>query len=61
MLNRSLNAGEVVLPEYQVTPARIHRPLITEGMTLYPLAKVSDKNLINDYIRPGTCPSISSP
>ncbi len=26
--------------------------LVTEGMTLYPL-KVSDKNLINDYIRPG--------
>ncbi|MEZ9425428.1 Flp pilus assembly protein CpaB [Vibrio lentus] len=55
LLNRSLNAGEVVLPEYQVTP---DQPgyidlLITEGMTLYPL-KVSDKNLINDYIRPGT-------
>ncbi|MEZ9245069.1 Flp pilus assembly protein CpaB [Vibrio lentus] len=55
LLNRSLNAGEVVLPEYQVTPGQpgYIDLLITEGMTLYPL-KVSDKNLINDYIRPGT-------
>lgn len=55
LLNRSLNAGEVVLPEYQVTPGQSGYIdlLVTEGMTLYPL-KVSDKNLINDYIRPGT-------
>ena len=55
LLNRSLSAGEVVLPEYQVTPGQpgYIDLLITEGMTLYPL-KVSDKNLINDYIRPGT-------
>lgn len=55
LLNRSLNAGEVVLPEYQVTPGQpgYIDLLVTEGMTLYPL-KVSDKNLINDYIRPGT-------
>ncbi|MEZ8110671.1 Flp pilus assembly protein CpaB [Vibrio splendidus] len=55
LLNRSLNAGEVVLPEYQVTPSQpgYIDLLVTEGMTLYPL-KVSDKNLINDYIRPGT-------
>ncbi|EGQ8926244.1 RcpC/CpaB family pilus assembly protein [Vibrio parahaemolyticus] len=55
LLNRSLSADEVVLPEYQVAP---DQPgyidlLISEGMTLYPL-EVSDKNLINDYIRPGT-------
>ncbi|MEZ9241639.1 Flp pilus assembly protein CpaB [Vibrio splendidus] len=55
LLNRSLKAGEVVLPEYQVTPGQpgYIDLLVTEGMTLYPL-KVSDKNLINDYIRPGT-------
>ncbi|MCF7486814.1 Flp pilus assembly protein CpaB [Vibrio sp. A2-1] len=55
LLNRSLSAGEVVLPEYQVTPGQLGYIdlLIAEGMTLYPL-KVSDKNLINDYIRPGT-------
>ncbi|MEZ8057321.1 Flp pilus assembly protein CpaB [Vibrio splendidus] len=55
LLNRSLSAGEVVLPEYQVMPGQpgYIDLLITEGMTLYPL-KVSDKNLINDYIRPGT-------
>ena len=55
LLNRSLNAGEVVLPEYQVMPGQpgYIDLLVTEGMTLYPL-KVSDKNLINDYIRPGT-------
>lgn len=55
LLNRSLNAGEVVLPEYQVAPGQpgYIDLLVTEGMTLYPL-KVSDKNLINDYIRPGT-------
>lgn len=55
LLNRSLNAGEVVLPEYQETPGQpgYIDLLVTEGMTLYPL-KVSDKNLINDYIRPGT-------
>ncbi|MEZ9893730.1 Flp pilus assembly protein CpaB [Vibrio lentus] len=55
LLNRSLNAGEVVLPEYQVTPGQSGYIdlLVTEGMTLYPL-EVSDKNLINDYIRPGT-------
>ncbi|KPL95151.1 Flp pilus assembly protein CpaB [Vibrio splendidus] len=55
LLNRSLNAGEVVLPEYQVMPGQpgYIDLLIAEGMTLYPL-KVSDKNLINDYIRPGT-------
>ncbi|PTP55195.1 Flp pilus assembly protein CpaB [Vibrio splendidus] len=55
LLNRSLNAGEIVLPEYQVTPGQSGYIdlLVTEGMTLYPL-KVSDKNLINDYIRPGT-------
>ncbi|TCN77166.1 pilus assembly protein CpaB [Vibrio crassostreae] len=55
LLNRDLNASEVVLPEYQVTPGQLGYVdlLITEGMTLYPL-KVSDKNLINDYIRPGS-------
>ncbi len=55
LLNRSLSTGDVVLPEYQVSP---NKPgyidlLVAEGMTLYPL-KVSDKNLINDYIRPGS-------
>ena len=55
LLNRNLNASEVVMPEYQVTPGQPGYVdlLITEGMTLYPL-KVSDKNLINDYIRPGS-------
>ena len=55
LLNRSLNAGDVLLPEYQVSPGKpgYIDLLVTEGMTLYPL-KVSDKNLINDYIRPGS-------
>ncbi|WP_052878296.1 Flp pilus assembly protein CpaB [Vibrio coralliirubri] len=55
LLNRNLNAGEVVLPEYQLTPGQpgYIDLLVTDGMTLYPL-KVSDKNLINDYIRPGS-------
>ena len=55
LLNRSLNAGDVILPEYQVSPGKpgYIDLLVTEGMTLYPL-KVSDKNLINDYIRPGS-------
>ncbi|MCK8086243.1 Flp pilus assembly protein CpaB [Vibrio sp. 1CM8B] len=55
LLNRNLNPGEVVLPEYQVTPGQpgYIDLLVTDGMTLYPL-KVSDKNLINDYIRPGS-------
>ncbi|CAE6956188.1 Pilus assembly protein CpaB [Vibrio sp. B1FIG11] len=55
LLNRGLNPGEVVLPEYQVAsgqPGYIDL-LVTEGMTLYPL-EVSNKNLINDYIRPGS-------
>lgn len=55
LLNRNLKAGDVVLPEYQVSPGKpgYIDLLVTEGMTLYPL-KVSDKNLINDYIRPGS-------
>ncbi|CAH6807106.1 Flp pilus assembly protein RcpC/CpaB [Vibrio chagasii] len=55
LLNRNLKAGDVVLPEYQVSPGKpgYIDLLVTEGMTLY-LLKVSDKNLINDYIRPGS-------
>ncbi|MFM2642460.1 RcpC/CpaB family pilus assembly protein [Vibrio chagasii] len=55
LLSRNLKAGDVVLPEYQVSPGKpgYIDLLVTEGMTLYPL-KVSDKNLINDYIRPGS-------
>ncbi|MCY9852730.1 Flp pilus assembly protein CpaB [Vibrio mediterranei] len=55
LLNRSLTPGEIVLPEYQVSPGQSGYIdlLVTEGMTLYPL-EVSDKNLINDYIRPGS-------
>ncbi|EGU43667.1 Flp pilus assembly protein CpaB [Vibrio splendidus] len=55
LLNRNLRSGDVVLPEYQVSPGRpgYIDLLVTENMTLYPL-KVSDKNLINDYIRPGS-------
>jgi pilus assembly protein CpaB len=55
LTNRTLAKGTVVLPEYQV---KVGQPgyidlLVTEGMTPYPL-QVSVKNLINDYIRPGT-------
>lgn len=55
LLNRSLKTGEVVLPEYQVAP---NQPgyvdlLVSPGMTLYPL-QVSNRNLIKDYIRPGS-------
>lgn len=55
LLNRGLDKGEIVLPDYLVAP---EQPgyidlLVSEGMTLYPL-KVSSRNLINDYIRPGT-------
>ena len=55
LLNRGLDKGEIVLPDYLVSP---EQPgyidlLVSEGMTLYPL-KVSSRNLINDYIRPGT-------
>ncbi len=55
LLNRSLDLGDVVLPEYQVSPGQSGYIdlLVTEGMTLYPL-EVSDQNLINDYIRPGS-------
>lgn len=55
LLNRNLRSGDVVLPEYQVSPGRpgYIDLLVTENMTLYPL-KVSDKNSINDYIRPGS-------
>ncbi|HDM8173319.1 TPA: Flp pilus assembly protein CpaB [Vibrio harveyi] len=55
LLNRSLNPGDVVLPEYQVSPGQpgYIDLLVMEGMTLYPL-KVSDQNLIKDYIRPGS-------
>ena len=55
LLNRSLEKGAVVLPEYQVSPGQAGYIdlLVTEGMTLYPL-EVSDQNLINDYIRPGS-------
>ena len=55
LLNRSLDLGDVVLPEYQVSPGQpgYIDLLVTEGMTLYPL-EVSDQNLINDYIRPGS-------
>ncbi|MGR2703508.1 RcpC/CpaB family pilus assembly protein [Vibrio campbellii] len=55
LLNRSLELGDVVLPEYQVSPGQpgYIDLLVTEGMTLYPL-EVSDQNLINDYIRPGS-------
>jgi len=55
LLNRHLDVGDVVLPEYQVTseqPGYVDL-LVTEGMTLYPL-EISSKNLINDYIRPGS-------
>jgi pilus assembly protein CpaB len=55
LTNRLLPQGIIVLPEYQVKlgePGYIDL-LVTEGMTPYPL-QVSDKNLINDYIRPGT-------
>ncbi|WP_353496040.1 Flp pilus assembly protein CpaB [Vibrio sp. CB1-14] len=55
LTNRALEIGTIVLPEYQVKagqPGYIDL-LVTEGMTPYPL-QVSDKNLINDYIRPGT-------
>jgi pilus assembly protein CpaB len=55
LTNRVLAKGAIVLPEYQVKagqPGYIDL-LVTEGMTPYPL-QVSDKNLINDYIRPGT-------
>ncbi|WP_339387725.1 Flp pilus assembly protein CpaB [Vibrio caribbeanicus] len=55
LINRRLDIGEVVLPDYLVSP---EQPgyidlLVTEGMTPYPL-KVSSRNLINDYIRPGS-------
>ncbi|HHY0522551.1 TPA: Flp pilus assembly protein CpaB [Vibrio parahaemolyticus] len=55
LLNRSLNPGDIVLPEYQVAPGQAGYIdlLVTEGMTPYPL-KVSDQNLIKDYIRPGS-------
>ncbi|WP_051117970.1 Flp pilus assembly protein CpaB [Vibrio campbellii] len=55
LLNRSLDLGDVILPEYQVSPGQpgYIDLLVTEGMTLYPL-EVSDQNLINDYIRPGS-------
>lgn len=55
LLNRNLRSGDLVLSEYQVSPGKpgYIDLLVTEGMTLYPL-KVSDKNLINDYIRPGS-------
>ncbi|MCC8255146.1 Flp pilus assembly protein CpaB [Vibrio campbellii] len=55
LLNRSLDLGDIVLPEYQVSPGQpgYIDLLVTEGMTLYPL-EVSDQNLINDYIRPGS-------
>ena len=55
LLNRRLDLGDVVLPEYQVSPGQpgYIDLLVTEGMTLYPL-EVSDQNLINDYIRPGS-------
>ncbi|MFA0085638.1 RcpC/CpaB family pilus assembly protein [Vibrio sp. 10N.261.51.F12] len=54
LTNTSINQGAIVMPEYQTSrsePGYIDL-LITEGMTLYPL-KVSNHNLINDYIRPG--------
>ncbi|USD61758.1 Flp pilus assembly protein CpaB [Vibrio sp. SCSIO 43140] len=53
--NRNLSVGDLVLPEYQVRVGQSGYIdlLVTEGMTPYPL-QVSDKNLINDYIRPGT-------
>lgn len=55
LLNRNLRSGDLVFPEYQVSPGKpgYIDLLVTEGKTLYPL-KVSDKNLINDYIRPGS-------
>lgn len=55
LLNRNLNGGELMLPEYQTKhgePGYVDL-LITEGMTLYPL-RVNASNMVNDYIRPGT-------
>ncbi|MCG9543714.1 Flp pilus assembly protein CpaB [Vibrio sp. Isolate33] len=54
LLNRDLNKGEIILPEYQ-TPqggAGYIDLLISEDMTIYPL-QVSATNLVEDYIRPG--------
>ncbi|MCW8344692.1 RcpC/CpaB family pilus assembly protein [Vibrio sp. ZSDZ65] len=54
LTNTDIHQGAIVMAEYQTNrsqPGYIDL-LITDGMTLYPL-QVSDKNLINDYIRPG--------
>ncbi|MCL9774879.1 RcpC/CpaB family pilus assembly protein [Vibrio methylphosphonaticus] len=54
LTNTDIHQGAIIMPEYQTSrtqPGYIDL-LITNGMTLYPL-QVSDKNLINDYIRPG--------
>lgn len=65
LLNTEVSSNQVVLPEYQVkpgTPGYIDL-LVTKGMALYPL-KLSNSQLINDYIRPGVnidILSVSSP
>lgn len=55
LTNRDLSIGMLVLPEYQVKVGQAGYVdlLVTDGMTPYPL-QVGDKNLINDYIRPGS-------
>lgn len=55
LLNRNLESGELMLPEYQTKhgEAGYVDLLITDGMTLYPL-RVNASNMVNDYIRPGT-------
>lgn len=55
LTNRNIASGEAIVTEYQTkqgAPGYVDL-LITEGKTLYPLV-VSEKNLINDYIRPGS-------
>lgn len=55
LTNRDIVRGEAIMSEYQTkkdAPGYVDL-LITEGKTLYPLV-VSEKNLINDYIRPGS-------
>ncbi|MDR9826111.1 Flp pilus assembly protein CpaB [Vibrio sp. FNV 38] len=55
LMNIDLAENKVVLPEFQTKAGSVGYIdlLITEGMTLYPL-QVSEKNLISDYIHPGS-------
>jgi pilus assembly protein CpaB len=55
LLSRHVSQGDYILPEFQLSEGESGYIdlLISEGMTLYPL-QVSVKNLINDYIRPGS-------